>query len=93
MALLATVPIRALLSLSDHRRGRQAPDQALRRPPSLVTADVYCEPWSLWCTTPRGRRCHIAMFSASRTNSVRRWVAIDQPTTRRLQASSTTTIE
>ena len=34
----ATAPIRALLSLSDHRRGRQAPDQALRRPPSLVTA-------------------------------------------------------
>jgi hypothetical protein len=36
------------------------------------------------------RRWPIAMFRASRTSSVRRCPAIAQPTTRRLQASSTT---
>src|SRR6266540_4222655 len=40
--------------------------------------------------TSVGWRCATAMSSAARTNSVRRWVSIAQPATRRLQASSTT---
>ena len=40
--------------------------------------------------TPPGRRCAIAMSSASSTSSVRRCVAIAQPTMRRLHTSSTT---
>jgi hypothetical protein len=40
--------------------------------------------------TEVGRRCQMAMLSASSTSSVRRCVAIDQPTTRRLKASTTT---
>jgi hypothetical protein len=40
--------------------------------------------------TPLGRRVAIAMFKASSTNRAASVVAIDQPTIRRLQASSTT---
>ena len=53
---------------------------SLQRVPNAI--GVCCEPWS--CTTPGSRRCQIALFSASSTNSVRRWLSIDQPTTRRL---------
>ena len=40
--------------------------------------------------TEPGRRCPTAMSSALSTSSVRRWSAIDHPTTRRLNTSSTT---
>jgi len=44
-----------------------------------------------WCRmTPRGRRCSTAMSRALRTSSVFRCVCMDQPTTLRLQASTTT---
>ncbi len=40
--------------------------------------------------TSFGRRCQVAMSRASSTSSVRRCVAMAQPTIRRLQASRTT---
>ena len=49
-----------------------------------------CEPWSEWWITPLGRRVMSAMFRASSTSRVASVVAIDQPTMRRLKASSTT---
>ena len=52
--------------------------------------EVYCEPWSEWWITPLGRRVMSAMFRASSTSRVASVVAIDQPTMRRLKASSTT---
>jgi hypothetical protein len=52
---------------------------------------VYWQPWSLWWTSPAaGWRWAIAMSRASRTSSVRRCSAIDQPTIRREKQSSTT---
>ena len=39
--------------------------------------------------TPSGRRRAIAMFSASSTSSVRRWLGMAHPTTLRLNTSST----
>jgi hypothetical protein len=52
--------------------------------------EVYWEPWSEWWITPFGLRVAGAMFKASTTSRVARVVAIDQPTIRRLHASSTT---
>src|SRR5215469_356984 len=52
--------------------------------------DVYCEPWSEWWITLLGRGVMSAMFRASSTSRVASVVAIDQPTMRRLKASSTT---
>ena len=52
-------------------------------------SEVYCEPLSLWWTTPCAWRCPSAMFSAASTSSVRRWSAMDHPTTLRLNTSST----
>jgi len=48
-------------------------------------------PASLWCTNPsRGvLRRQIAISSASRGRSVRRWVASDQPTIMRENTSMT----
>jgi hypothetical protein len=61
---------------------------SLSLPPKLT--DVYWRPLSEWCTRPAaGRQLWIAMFRASGTSSVLRWLAIDQPTTLREQASST----
>ena len=45
---------------------------------------------SKWWITPLGRRCQSAMSRTSSTSRVRRWLTMDQPTTRRLKASSTT---
>jgi hypothetical protein len=54
------------------------------------STEVYWLPLSEWCTSPgAGRRLWIAMLSASSTSSVLRWLAIDQPTTRREKASKT----
>ena len=52
--------------------------------------EVYCEPWSEWWITPFGRRVRSAMSRALSTSWVASVVAIDQPTMRRLYASSTT---
>src|SRR6185436_8371904 len=49
-----------------------------------------CEPWSERWITPRGRRAISAMPKASSTSCVASVGAIDQPTMRRLYASSTT---
>ena len=49
----------------------------------------YWVPWSLWwMRSVPGRRWTIAASRAAVTSSARMWVAIDQPTTRRLQAST-----
>jgi hypothetical protein len=52
--------------------------------------DVYCVPWSLWITTPSAWRFSIAIPSAFTTRLAVCDESIDQPTTRRLKASSTT---
>src|ERR1700739_4909650 len=57
---------------------------------AVAAIEVYCEPWSEWWITPLGRRVMSAMFRASSTSRVASVVAIDQPTMRRLKASSTT---
>ena len=49
----------------------------------------YWLPWSLWWITPWGLRVATAMLSAERTSSVRMYSPMDQPTTRRLNTSST----
>ncbi|HEU5001559.1 MAG TPA: reverse transcriptase domain-containing protein [Actinomycetota bacterium] len=59
--------------------GPQGPQRALARPQSECTM--------VW---PAGRLRQMAICRASTTSSVRIWSAIDQPTTRRLQESSTT---
>ena len=50
---------------------------------------MYCAPLSEWWITPSGRRRESAIASAASTSSVRMCVAMAQPTTRRLQTSST----
>ena len=52
--------------------------------------EVYWLPWSEWWITVPGRRCSSAMSNAASTRVARACNAMDQPTTRRLQASSTT---
>ena len=62
------------------------PDSRSLRPNARL---VYCDPWSeWWMRSVPGRRWTIAASSADVTSSVRMWVAIDQPTTRRLKAST-----
>jgi hypothetical protein len=52
---------------------------------------VYCDPWSEWCRTARGRpRLKTAISKASITNCAVIVGCIDQPTTRRENKSSTT---
>ena len=67
--------------------------------PSLTPADVYFGRGRTillqrerikWRITPLGRRCQSAMLRASSTTCQCKVVAIDQPTIRRLNASSTT---
>src|SRR5439155_22777133 len=54
-------------------------------------SEVYCEPRSLWWTTPAGGLRRVtAIPSASTTSSALRSSRIDQPTIRRLKASSPT---
>src|SRR5262249_42721851 len=51
----------------------------------------YCVPWSLWITVgPVGRRVSMAILKAFVTSAAVGAAAMDQPTTRREHASSTT---
>ncbi|MEO5899419.1 MAG: hypothetical protein ABIR68_04715 [Ilumatobacteraceae bacterium] len=52
--------------------------------------EVYWVPWSLWITTPSLLRFSIAFPSALTTRFAVCDESIDQPTTRRENASSTT---
>jgi hypothetical protein len=52
--------------------------------------EVYWQPWSEWWMTASGWRCWTAISRAPSTNEVRRCVAMDQPTMRRLKASAWT---
>jgi len=54
------------------------------------TQEQYWDPWSECAVVAVGRRRIVAMSMASTTSSARKWSAIDQPTTRRHQASITT---
>jgi hypothetical protein len=51
---------------------------------------LSCVPWSLWITTPSAWRFSIAIPSALTTRFEVWDESIDQPTTRRENASSTT---
>ena len=53
--------------------------------------EPYCVPWSLWITVgPAGRRVSMAMLKAFVTSAAVGAASMDQPTTRREYASSTT---
>ena len=49
----------------------------------------YGLPWSLWWIAPSGLRVATALWSAESTSSVRICSPMDQPTTLRLNTSST----
>src|SRR3954467_4305321 len=66
-----------------------SPESNARR---VNAPDVYCVPWSLWITTPSAWRFSIAIPSAFTTRLAVWDESIDQPTTRRENASSTTAV-
>jgi hypothetical protein len=75
-----------IVTVTDGSHGRTF--AFLHRFPKAI--EVYWLPWSEWWITASGRRRRSAIWRASTTSSLRRWLAMDQPTTRRLQASTTT---
>ena len=83
----------AQLCQPDPRANRFCDGAHRRAHPGFLAAhaegDGRVRPWSEWWTTLRGWRCVTAMFRASRTTSVLRFVDIAQPTMRRLHASRT----
>ena len=74
-----------VVAVADRAHGRR--DAGLAQPPPEGEARVLASVVGVVDEAVAGRRRTMAMSRAAVTSSVRMWVAIDQPTTRRLQAS------